>query len=515
MTQIIAGIALIIFTILMIMVGVYATKQTQTMKDFLLGGRNIGPWISAFAYGTSYFSAVIFIGYAGNTGWQVGIGGIWIGFGNAILGSLLAWMLLARRTRVMTHTMDSSTMPEYFASRYKSTNMKVYSALIIFIFLVPYGATVYKGLGYLFAQIFPALGVHADIYCMLIIAVLTAIYLVLGGYVATAISDFIQGIIMIVGVVVMLIVVINNPVVGGLSQGLSKLEAIDPNLVSLTGGKMWQFLVMNIMLTSIGAWGLPQMIHKYYAINDEKNIPKAATVSTLFCIVISVGAYLMGTFGRLYLNNTLPEGGNYDAVVPQMLMSALSGSVFTNIVLSVILLLVLSASMSTLSSVVLTSSSAIAVDLVPVIKPDYDKKKQMMTIRTLCLIFVTLSFLFASMKFAFIMQLMSFSWGVVAGCFIGPYIWGLYSKKITCSGAWAGMLSGIVVVGGLTLYFSLTQGFAVAKSMSQNFGVLAMAVSLISTPLVSLFTKPLPKEHVDSVFVGIGKKNTQTIVKEG
>ncbi len=512
MTQAIAFIFLILFTIMMVLVGVYASKKSKTMEGFLLGGRNIGPWISAFAYGTSYFSAVIFIGYAGNTGWQVGIGGIWIGLGNAIIGCLFAWLLLARRTRIMTHTLKSSTMPEFFESRYQSKNMKVYTALIIFVFLVPYCATVYKGLGYLFSQIFPVFGAHGDVVCMLIIAVLTAIYLVLGGYVATVMTDFIQGIIMLVGVVVMVAVVVSNPVVGGFAEGFSKLRAIDPQYVSITGGNMWSFLLMNILLTSIGTWGLPQMIHKYYAIDDERNIHKAAVVSTVFATVIGVGAYVVGAFAKLYLNNQLPDGGNYDAVIPQMLMQALSGNIFTNIVLSVILLLVLSASMSTLSSIVLTSSSAIAVDLMPVVYSKYNKTKQMILMRILCFLFIAASFVFASFKIAFIMQLMSFSWGVVAGCFIGPYIWGLYSRKITRAGAWAGMLAGIVVVGGGTLYFTFTcaegpaAGFKIASNLSQNMGVCAMAVSLVITPVVSLFTKQLPAEHLDQTFTQIRAK---------
>ena len=100
MTQTIAIISLAIFTVLMVWVGIKSYKKTQTMQGFLLGGRNIGAWMSAFAYGTSYFSAVIFIGYAGKTGWTIGIGGIWIGICNALLGSALAWKLLARRTDV-------------------------------------------------------------------------------------------------------------------------------------------------------------------------------------------------------------------------------------------------------------------------------------------------------------------------------------------------------------------------------------------------------------------------------
>lgn len=515
MTQTIALIALGIFFVVMVGIGIWSVKHTKTMNGFLLGSRNVGAWMSAFAYTTSYFSAVIFIGYAGKTGWQVGLGGIWIGIGNAILGCMLAWLLLARRTRNMTHRLDSSTMPEFFAARYQSGSMKVYSALIIFIFLVPYAATVYKGLGYLFGKMFPFLdglipGIGPEIYCMFIIAVLTAIYLVLGGYVATIMTDFIQGIIMLVGVVVMVVVIVNNPAVGGFTNGMAQLREIsaslaDTDLTHLFGGPQWKFLLMNILLTSFGTWGLPQMIHKYYAVKDDASIRRATILSTIFALLIGASAYIVGMFGRLYLNNQLP-GGNYDAVIPDMLYKALSGGVFTNIVLSVILLLVLSASMSTLSSIVLTSSSSIAIDLLPTVKKNVNKKRQLVFMRVLCFLFIAASFIFASFKIAFIMQLMSFSWGVVAGSFIGPYVWGLYSKKITRVGSWCGMLSGLLVVGGCTLIttFSnpagLAAGFAQASSLSQDFGVWAMAVSFVITPLVSLFTKKYSNEFTESVF---------------
>ena len=512
MTQTVAAVLLAIFVVFMVAIGVYTSKRSRTLDAFLLGGRKIGPWISAFAYGTSYFSAVIFIGYAGKTGWTVGISGIWIGIFNALAGCLLAWFVLAKRTRLMSHHLKASTMPEFFAGRYNSTAMKIYAAIIIFVFLVPYSASVYKGLGYMFSEIFPVFGANGNTVCMLIIAVLTAIYLVLGGYVAAVITDFFQGIIMLAGVVIMVAIVIKNPVVGGLSEGLRRLGEIEPDgksLVSLTGGNMASFLSMNVILTSLGTWGLPQMIHKYYAIGNEKDIPKAAVVSTVFALVIGIGAYLTGTFGRLYLNNTLPDGGNYDAIVPTMLVSALSGNIFTNIVLGLILLLVLSASMSTLSSVVLTSSSAIVVDLLPTFKPGIKQKNSMILMRSVCFVFIAVSFLIASMKIAFIMQLMSFSWGLVAGCFIGPYIWGLYSKKITKCGAWAGLLSGLVTVAGVSIFkmtsLGIKEGFAAAAGISQDLGVIAMAISLTVTPLVSLFTKKSDKNFVDGVFSCIEK----------
>jgi len=501
MVQIVATVSLIFFIVLMVGIGIFSIRRASSLDGFLLGGRNIGPWLSAFAYGTSYFSAVIFIGYAGMHGWNIGLPSMWIGVGNALIGSLLAWVVLARKTRRMTHRLDARTMPEFFSARYDSRPMKIYTAAIIFIFLVPYAASVYKGLGTMFSAIY---GGADPLICMLIVAILTGIYLVLGGYVATALTDFIQGLVMVIGILMMIGILVTRPEVGGLTQVIPRLAAIDPQLVNITGGSNSSFLMINILLTSLGVWGLPQMVHKYYAIKDESNIRLATIISTAFCVIISVGAYFTGSLSKLFLQaqpNGMPDVvGGYDNVMPTLLMQALSQSVFSMIVLSVILLLLLSASMSTLAAVVLSSSSAVSVDLIGEVHPNIQEKSQMRLLRFLCLIFVALSYLFAAMNISFIVNLMSFSWGVVAGSFIGPFIWGLYWKGTTKAGAWAGLLSGIVVVGGLLIYNCMTIGFTAAKSFAPQFGVAAMVVSIVIVPIVSLITKKYSAEHVENAF---------------
>ncbi len=505
-TQTVTIVALSVFALIMVCIGVFSTLKTKTIDGFLLGNRNIGPWVSAFAYGTSYFSAVIFVGYAGQHGWNIGLGSMWIGVGNAVLGCYLAWKLLAKRTRTMTHTLNSKTMPEFFSSRFDSKGMKIFSAIVIFVFLVPYSAAVYKGLGNMFLAIFPNVTVNA---WMLVIAVLTGIYLVLGGYVATAYTDFVQGIIMIVGVIAMALALVKYDAVGGFSNLMENLRAIPDNgdgitgaqITSWFGGANFKFLCINIMLTSFGTWGLPQMIQKYYAIKDTKSIKQATIISTAFALIIGCGAYFAGSLSRLVLGNKLPEGG-VDNVIPTTLMNALGDdNLFTTIILAVLLILLLSASMSTLSSIVLTSASAISVDLIPTIKNDAKEENQVIITRVLCLVFVALSYLFATMKISIIVNIMSFSWGIVSGTFIGPYMFGIYSKKTTKAGAWAGMICGFLTVALPTLVITITSGdIAVAAKLAPEMGVLAMAVSVVVTPVVSLFTKKYNKEFVDEVF---------------
>ena len=168
-------------------------RKTKTLGDFFLGNRTIGPWVSAFAYGTTYFSAVLFIGFAGKLGWKFGLNVLWIAAGNAAIGSLAAWLVLGRRTRRMTQNLDTMTMPEFLEQRFGGRFVKVLAALVIFIFLLPYSASIFKGLGHLFQAVF-----NIDYTIALLIMIgITGVYLVLGGYFAITITDFFQGLIML------------------------------------------------------------------------------------------------------------------------------------------------------------------------------------------------------------------------------------------------------------------------------------------------------------------------------
>ncbi|MBQ6884760.1 MAG: sodium:solute symporter family protein [Clostridia bacterium] len=501
-------IALCLYAVAMALIGCISYGKSKTLDGFLIGGRNIGAWVTAFAYGTTYFSAVVFVGYAGQHGWNIGIGAIWIGIGNAVLGCLLSWILFANKTRKMTKMLQAKTMPEFFEKRYSSKGMKILAAVIIFVFLVPYSAAVYKGLGSLFGAVFP--GVETWVW-MLIIACLTAVYLVAGGYIATAYTDLVQGIIMIVGVVCLICSVLGHDNVGGFTglinnlaeyqaENSEKLVKSGIELTNIFGGSSFKFLCFNIMLTSFGTWGLPQMIGKFYAIKDTAAIKRGTIISTIFCLIIGCGAYLIGSASRLILDGQLPDGG-VDSIIPSVLMEVLGGGTLGIILLAIIMILLLSASMSTLEAVVLTSASAVAVDLIPAIRKKETKpEKQMLLTRILCLVFVACSFIFATQNIPIIVSLMSFSWGLVSGCFIGPYIWGLFSKRITKAGAYAGILSGLLTVGGATLVITLTSNFANAAKHSPEMGVAAMAVSMIVVPIVSLITKNKDKDRVEEIF---------------
>lgn len=474
--------------ILMIMtISLLSKRKAQGVSSYLLGGRAIPPWMSAFSYGTAYFSAVLFIGYAGKIGWNFGLSAMWIVAGNTVVGTYLAWEVLGKRTREMTQRLNVATMPEFLEIRYKSKTLKVVSASIIFIFLMPYAASVYKGLGYLFEEIF---GIPTYIILM-IMMILTALYLFAGGLIAATMVDFVQGCIMIVGVVLMLFFVIRFPAVGGIGGAVTKLKAIDPQFVSPIGPPGLVPILSLVILTSLGSWGLPQMVHKFYTIKSEKSIRVAKWVSTGFALLITTGAYFTGVIGKLVLEGQCPTANGipvFDRIIPLVISATLP-----KIVAAIILVLVLSASMSTLASLVLASSSAVAIDLLKTVKPDMDNKTLMWVLKVLCVMFVAISYMMATMNSP-ILNLASLSWGAVSGCLLAPYLLGLYWKKATRQGVWAGMATALsIVIYGVTQY-----GFK--SPYIPTIGALAIIIPIATMTLVSLVTECYEEKHLTYVF---------------
>jgi SSS family solute:Na+ symporter len=491
---------LALFLAVMTGIGIWGMKKTKTLGDFFLGGRSLGPWVSAVAYGTSYFSAVIFIGFAGTQGWQFGLASLWIALGNALIGAAAAWLVLARRTRRMTQNLDTMTMPEFLQERYGARHLKPLAASVIFFFLLPYSASVFKGLGHLFEKVF---GIPYDIALLVMIA-FTGIYLILGGYFAIAITDFIQGIIMFAGAAVMVLVLSGGG--GGYLEMIKKVAenygghvppAGQPPVLGLNQPSVLTVISL-VFMTSFGTWGLPQMTQKFYAIKNEKVISTAAVVTTVFALMIGFAAYSTGAFSHVFFDlNTLPrnEAGQilYDLIVPALLTEHLPQTL-----LALILLLVLSASMSTLSSLVLVSSSSVAIDLYPsIINAKTGKDRSVAMMRFLSAIFIVISYFISRFQISIIVYLMSLSWGVVSGSFAAPYILGLYSKKVTKPGAYAGLISGTAVM--ITLFFAL------GPSRSPLAASIAIIVPFIVVPLVSAFSRPPETELLGRAFEGIGR----------
>ena len=501
---------LIVYFAVMVGIGVYCRRHATDVNGFVLGGRSVGPWLTAFAYGTSYFSAVIFVGYAGQFGWKYGISSTWIGIGNAVIGSLLAWVILGRRTRIMSQHLNSATMPQFFGERFSSKSLKIVASIIVFIFLIPYTASLYNGLSRLFGMAF---SIDYSV-CIIIMAVLTGIYVIAGGYMATAINDFIQGIIMIVGIVAVIAAVLGSK--GGLIASMDGLAKITDESVSTTPGVFNSFLGPDplnllgvVILTSLGTWGLPQMVQKFYAIKDESSIRKGTIISTVFAIVVAGGCYFLGGFGRLFtdvigVNEAGMPNGGYDAIIPAMLSQLSPG------LIALVVILVMSASMSTLSSLVMASSSTLTIDL---IKDNFaknmDEKKQVLLMRVLVVVFIVISAIIALIQYrtnvTFIAQLMGVSWGALAGAFLAPFLYSLYWKKTTAASCWVCFIFGSV----LMLVNMLARSIFPALLQSPiNCGAFAMLAGMVIVPIVSLFTPKPDAKLVEDAFSCYNKPTT-------
>ena len=486
---------LIAFFAVMIVVGLYSRRHSTNVNDFVLGGRKVGPWLTAFAYGTSYFSAVVFVGYAGQFGYKYGLSATWIGIGNALIGSLLAWGILGRRTRIMTKFLDAKTMPDFFGKRYHSQPLRITAAVISFVFLIPYTSSVYNGLSRLFGMAF---NIPYSV-CVIVMAALTCVYVILGGYMATAINDFIQGIIMLFGISAVIVAILNGQ--GGFYEAVRNLAEI-PSDVAVTQGQVGAFtsffgpdivnLIGVVILTSLGTWGLPQMVQKFYAIRDEQAVQTGTIISTFFAFIVAGGCYFLGGFGRLFDTEAIHNADGsiaFDGIIPSML------STLPDVLIGVVIMLVLSASMSTLASLVLTSSSTLTLDLIKgnIIK-NMDEKKQVVVMRIFLVVFIIVSVVVALNPPTFIAQLMGISWGALAGAFLAPFLYGLYWKGVTRTSVWASFIVGV----GITVI----NMFPATKFIQSpiNAGAAAMIAGLIVVPIVSLFTKKMDDGEIRFVF---------------
>ena len=497
-------IVLIIYFAILIGIGFYCRKHATDVNGFVLGGRSVGPWLTAFAYGTSYFSAVVFVGYAGQFGWRFGIAATWAGIGNAIIGSLLAWMILGRRTRVMSQHLDSATMPQFFGRRFDSPSLKIAASAIIFVFLIPYTASLYNGLSRLFGMAF-----HIDYsVCIIIMAVLTAIYVIAGGYMATAINDFIQGIIMLVGIAAIVIAVINSK--GGFTAALDGLARVTDESVSTTPGIFASFfgpeplnLLFVVILTSLGTWGLPQMVQKFYAIRDEDSIKKGTFISTIFALVVAGGCYFLGGFGRLFSDQIDVTANGYDSIIPTMLEN------LSPALIALTVILVLSASMSTLSSLVIASRSTLTIDFIrDVFFKKMRDERQVLIIRVLIVVFIAISAILALIQYksnvTFIAQLMGISWGALAGAFLAPFLYSLYWKRTTKAACWVSFLFGCILMIVDMAIPSILPAFMQSPI---NCGSIAMLAGLVIVPVISLLTPKPEESFVDEVFSCYKKTN--------
>jgi len=469
-------IVLSLYALMIVFIGIRGFRGTKTFNDFYLGGGNVGPWMTAFSYGVAYFSAVLFIGFAGNIGWNFGYSGLWIALFNSFVGVLLVWWVVGPRIKDAALEYNAYTLPEFLLKRYNSPALKLIASLVIFVFMIPYSAAVFMGLSYLFTSNF-------DIeygYALMFMGFFTALYMVLGGYKSMAVIDMIFGMIMAVSVIFLFFSATHQG--GGLSEITFSLQDIDPGLTQAVGPPGWWALLSIVMLTSLAPFAMPQLMQKFYAIKDKATIKRGMVGSTAFAILIGGVAYFIGSTSRIFLNTenapaafTIAGEPVYDILMPELLNNIVPESL--NVI---ILLLILSASMSTLAALVLVSSSTFVKDFYDgFINKNLSDRSLTLMMRVMSALFIFISVVLAYMNFDSIVAILGISWGALGAFFLGPFIWGLFNKKVTRAGAMVSGLGGLGVC--LALYLTGTP--------SPQAGTVGMLLSLALNPLVSLITK--------------------------
>ncbi|MBN1434804.1 hypothetical protein JW921_08595 [Candidatus Fermentibacterales bacterium] len=463
------------YAALIVVIGLLGLRRTKSFNDFLLGGGRVGPWMTAFSYGTAYFSAVLFIGFAGKIGWGFGLSAVWIAIGNTVLGVLGVWLLLANRIKRSAQSMDVKTMPEYLEARYGSHFFKGYAALAIFVFLIPYTAAVFMGLSYLFEVSFRI----PYVWVLLFMGVFTGVYLVMGGYRSVAMIDVIFGLVMTVGVVVLLWFSISKG--GGIPNIVDSLRAIEPKLASPVGPPGFVPLASLVFLTSVAPFAMPQLVQKFYAVRDRKAIRIGTIASTVFALLVTGTAYFTGALTRIFLTPTTAPGAFTETGTPLVdnLMPELIAQIIPAALTVVLLLLILSASMSTLASLVLVSSSSVTKDFFHGFVQKNASDRELTRLgRLSSAFFIILSMILAWQKPGFIVTILSVSWGAIASVFLGPFVWGLLRRGTGKPEAIASSLIGL----GTCMVLFFTWG---AAKVPQAASV-GMIVSLV-IPAVGLF----------------------------
>lgn len=460
-----------LYALMIVIIGLISLRKTKSFNDFFLGGGNIGPWMTAFSYGTAYFSAVLFIGFAGMIGWNFGYSGLWVAFFNAFVGVLGVWAIFGWRIKKMSTEFGVTTMSEFLEKRYNSPLFKLLSAVVIFIFMVPYSAAVFMGLSYLFTSNF---GIAYE-YALLFMGILTAVYLVMGGYKSMARIDMIFGLIMAIGVIILLSSTISEG--GGLSNITNSLHSIKPALTKAIGPPGWWPLFSLVFLTSVAPFAMPQLVQKFYAIRDRQSVRIGMIASTAFAVLIGGVAYFVGSTTRIFLTPVTTPAAFRDGVpLADRLMPELLTNVIPEALAVVILLLILSASMSTLAALVLISSSSFSRDFYAgFIKKDISDRSLTSLMRVMSAFFVFLSVTLAYMNFDSIVAILGISWGAIGSFFLGPFVWGLFCKRVNRIGALISGLGGLAIC--LVLYFT--------GMPSPQAGTIGMIASLLLNPVVS------------------------------
>jgi SSS family solute:Na+ symporter len=465
-----------LYVLLIVLIGVYSSSKAKTAKDYYFASHSVGPWAIALAYGATCYSATLIIGYGGLS-YKVGASMLWIAATNILIMTYLAWVVLGKRVRKMQENLEAYTVMELLTKRYQNKNVRPILALIVMFAMMAYSVAVLSGTARLFQVIFDIEFLTA----LVIIVAVIGFYITIGGIVSTIYANFLQGAVMLLGMVVLLGAVLIK--VGGVS-GFEQLATLSPVYVSMPGTNTWWFLISLCLVTSLMPWGMPQVISMLYSVKNVRAIRLAVPIVTVWSFIILYAVYTTGPLARLVLG---PEM-DVDLVMPSLFRAILP-----SLGIGVLLSAVVAASMSTASATTLQASFALSRDL---LQPTFPSKISDDTVlkvsKVTTVIMVLIAFGLSYLRLGTIAGI--FNFGAAASCaaFVPPLVCGLFWKRGTSKGILASTVLGFLTVLVWTALFGMGgEGFYGVQAIipGQIVGWLAFVIG-------SLVTEPLPEKHI-------------------
>ncbi len=486
-----------VYFIALIGIGIWTSRKLNSSADFIIGGRSIGPWVSAISFLAAYFSSVVIIG-GGGFGYKFGFATLWIGAINVLLGCTLAWIVLGKRIRAFTTRLNTMTIPGFLSERFQSPFSRYFSAVIIALLLIVYNVSVLKGMGDLLN-----VTLKLDYIAGVIIAgIIIIFYVMIGGYMAVVWTGLIQGIIMIAGLLLLSYFTIDA--VGGIDTAVAKINSIVPEgmksvstahashpLIDTPGVWGWEGLISFALIVSFGVWGMPQLLARFYSIKSLKTL-KVGTVVVTIGGAMAILPYLNGTLARVFFETPPAEWivngkTNYDLAIPYLIEH-----VMPNWATAIFIAGVISAGMSTFSAVLIIISSSLMKDVYEDgLKRKLNPKKSLMINKVVSGLFGLVSLIIALNPPGLVLTLTAFAWAIISSACLWPILFAIYSKRTTKTAIEMSM-----VIGSVTALVWMLLG----KPFGLHGFIPGVLISFLTIIIVNLFTKKLPQNHIKAVW---------------
>ena len=497
-------IAFILYFVVVLGIGYYFYHRTHSMEDYVLGGRELNPYVSAMSAQASDMSGWLLLGLPGSI-YLCGLGKIWIGIGLAI-GSYLAWLFVAKRLRVYSEKCGNAlTVPEFFSNRFRDEkgHLKLLSSIVILVFFTFYVTSGFVAGGNVFIAIFGNdIDYHVAVW---ITAAIIIVYTFMGGFKAVCWTDFVQALLMLFAIIVVPLAALGH-IDGGWDNMVNIVNHEVDHFTSLgwDGGKpITAIVLVSCLAWGLGYFGMPHIIVRYMAIKNPDEVRIARRVGTAWIVIALIGAALIGMIGHAWA----VDNGIIVTNPERIFLEIIGSGMFATFIAGILYAALMAAVMSTADSQLLVASSAVTNDLyAKYAKGEHSDTKLMWISRGIVIVVALLAAIFAMDENSSIMSLVSFAWSGFGAAFGPIMILALFWKRINAKGALAGMLTGFIVDVIWNTFFNaggIIPGLLKVDWCVWNSGLYellpAFILALIAAVVVSLLTEE-PSEEMQKEF---------------